>query len=96
MTYPVDAGNDPAAIEADIARTRASLDRKLHALEDKLNPRTHIENVKAKLDPRPHAQWAAVAAVAVGTWMTITGLRRYRFSRVRGMDDPDLADMMGE
>lgn len=96
MSYPVDARNDPAAIEAEIARTRASLDRKLHALEARLNPRTRLAEVRARLDPRPYTQWAAVAAVAVGTWMAVSGLRRYRFSRAGGMDDPFLADMMGE
>lgn len=96
MTYPVGDSNDPVALQADIARTRASLDRKLHELEYRLNPKVKIAQIKSRLDPRPYSGWIAIAAVAAGAWMTIAGVRRYRFSNGRGMDDPNVAEMMGE
>jgi hypothetical protein len=96
MSYSAGVDHDPAAIEAEIARTRASLDRKLHALEDRLNPRVRMSELTTKLDPRPYTVWAALAAVAVGAWMTLSGLRRYRFARRPGIGDIEIADMMGE
>ena len=96
MSYPLSDSNDPVALQADIARTRASLDRKLHELEYRLNPKIKLAQIKSRLDPRPYSGWLALAAVAAGAWMTIAGVRRYRFANRRGIDDPYVGEMMGE
>lgn len=96
MSYPVGASDDPAVLQAEIARTRASLDRKLSELEYRLNPKVKFAQLKTRLDPRPYTGWIAAGAIAAGVWMMVAGLRRYRFARRPGMDDPSMADMMGE
>ena len=87
--------NDPAVLEAEIARTRASLDSKLQELERRFSPRERLAEVRARLDPRPYAGWAAVAAVAAGTWMAVSGVRR-RYRNDSVMSDEDAAEMLGE
>lgn len=73
---------DPEVIEAEITRTRASLDRKLHELERRLSPAHRFaqvrEQVRERIDVGPIAAWGAVAAVAVGSVMAVSGLRRAR------------------
>jgi hypothetical protein len=71
-----------AAIESDIARTRASLDRKLSELERRLAP-DHVkaelkQALKRRLDPEPYFGWIATGLVAVGGWMAVRGARRHR------------------
>ena len=83
-------------IEADIARTRASLNRKLIELEKRLSPSHQIAQVKARynprrLDPRPYPEWIAVAAVAVGT---VLALRGWRQARAPLADETDLEDVI--
>jgi hypothetical protein len=88
-------GRDPAAIEAEIHRTRHSLDRKIEELERRFSPRYRWNQLRAGFDGAPMASWGAVAAVATGAWLAISGLRRYRFtSDGEALNDP--ADMMGE
>jgi hypothetical protein len=67
---------DPAAIEAEIVRTRAALHRKLHELERRLNPKTRVEEVRQKLNPGPYLGWAALVAVASGLLLSVAGWRR--------------------
>jgi hypothetical protein len=71
-----------AAIESDIARTRASLDRKLGEIERRLAP-AHVkaelkQALKRRLDPDPYLGWIATGLVAVGGWMAVRGARRHR------------------
>ncbi|PYR90768.1 MAG: hypothetical protein DMF84_19205 [Acidobacteria bacterium] len=71
-----------AAIESDIVRTRASLDRKLHEIERRLAP-DHVkaelkQALKRRLDPDPYFGWIATGLVAVGGWMAVRGARRHR------------------
>jgi hypothetical protein len=72
----------PAEIEGEIAATRQSLDRKLHELEKRLDPRYQWAelrgNVEERLASAPVAAWGALAAVAVGIWIAFWGLRRQR------------------
>jgi len=86
----------PAEIEAHIQETRASLDRKLSALEDKLSPREQLARVKARvgrLDRDAVAGWAAVGAVAAGAALALNGWRRYH-ANGRGLPEEDLADVV--
>jgi hypothetical protein len=71
-----------AAIESDIVRKRASLDRKLHEIERRLAP-DHVkaelkEALKRRIDPEPYLGWIATGLVAVGGWMAVRGARRHR------------------
>lgn len=70
------------AIESDIVRTRASLDRKLSEIERRLAP-AHVKAelkhaLKRRLDPEPYLGWIATGLVAVGGWMAVRGARRHR------------------
>ncbi len=75
---------EPAEIEAEIARTRESLDRKLHEIERRLDPRRQWAQVRSRLET-PVATLGAVVAIAVGTWMAVSGLRRYYGTHERDM-----------
>jgi hypothetical protein len=91
-----EATREFAEIEADIARTRASLNRKLQELEQRLSPTERLSQVKARLDPkrldpRPYPEWIAVAAVVVGAAMAVTGWRRSRHVET---DDADLDEVV--
>jgi hypothetical protein len=78
---------DPTApeltvIQSDIARTRASLDRKLAEIERRIAP-DHVKAelkhaLKRRLNPEPYLAWIATGLVAVGGWMAVRGARRYR------------------
>ncbi len=72
----------PEQIESEIAATRASLDRKLTELDKRLDPRRRWHELRGNLRDRltspPVAAWSAVAAVAAGSWMAVSGLRRRR------------------
>ena len=70
------------AMESDIARKRASLDRKLNEIERRLAP-DHVKAelkhaLKRRLDPEPYLGWIATGLVAVGGWMAVRGVRRHR------------------
>lgn len=93
--------NDPAVIEREIAHTRASLQRKLDELQQRLNPRERVraeaERVKAavrNVDPKPYTGAAALAAVGIGAAMAVRGLRRRNHHD--GAIVPDAADLAGE
>jgi hypothetical protein len=71
-----------AAIENDIIRKRASLDRKLTEIERRLAP-DHVkaelkQALKRRIDPEPYLGWIATGLVAVGGWMAVRGARRHR------------------
>lgn len=96
MSTVEDTPREFAEIEADIARTRASLNRKIQELEKRLSPSERVAEVKRRLDPRrldprPYPEWMAVGAIALGACLAITGWRR---SRVRVADDTDLEDVI--
>lgn len=87
---------DVTAIEADIARTRASLNRRLQELESRLSPGERLAQVKSSLDlrrfdPRPHPEWIAVAMVTLGAGLALAGWRR---SRQPGLDEADLEELV--
>ena len=76
-------------IEAEIAATRQSLDRKLQELDRRLNPSYRWTDLKARLEtvPGTAAAWGAVAAIAAGTWMAASGLRRARAGNGHAVTD---------
>ncbi|HEX5474153.1 MAG TPA: DUF3618 domain-containing protein [Vicinamibacterales bacterium] len=80
---------EPAEIQAHIEHTRASLDRKLNELQHRLNPRVQFDRIKEEIRERPVAGWAAVGAVAAGTWMAISGLRHRRRTATNAVADVD-------
>lgn len=67
----------PDEIELSIEQTRASLDRKLAAIERRLSPREQLSRMRRQIHPDEYVGWAAVGAVLTGTWMAISGWRRY-------------------
>jgi hypothetical protein len=71
-----------AAIESDIIRKRAALDRKLTEIERRLAPDYVKAELKQalgrRLDPEPYLGWIATGLVAVGGWMAVRGVRRHR------------------
>jgi hypothetical protein len=87
---------NPAEIEAEIVRTRASLHEKLHELERRLNPKARVRDVRRRLNPEPYIGWVAVVAIAAGMMMCVAGWRRYRTVPAGTLDDPATAEMMGE
>jgi hypothetical protein len=96
MSTTAEAPRDVAAIEADIARTRASLNRRLQELEHRLSPSERLAEVKARLDPRhldprPYPEWMAVAFVAIGAGLALAGWRR---SRRAALDEADLDEVV--
>jgi hypothetical protein len=96
MSTTAEAPREFAAIEADIARTRASLNRKLQELESRLSPSERLARVKSRLDlrrldPRPHPEWLAVAAVVAGSLLALAGWRR---SRPAALDEADLEELV--
>lgn len=66
----------PDEIEAQISQTRASLDRKLEELEHRLSPREQLQRVTSRIHPEQYVAWAAVGAVAAGTYLAIRGWRQ--------------------
>jgi hypothetical protein len=84
----------PEQIEGEIAATRQSLDRKLHEIEKRLDPRRQWDAMRGTLRERltspPVAAWGAVAAVAAGSWMAVSGLRRHRMEPDGHELEPDL------
>jgi hypothetical protein len=76
MTYELQ-DRTPEEIQSQIAETRASLDRKLQELEHRLSPRERLQRVAAHLHPEQFAPWAAVGAIATGTYLAVRGWRRY-------------------
>jgi hypothetical protein len=96
MSTMAEAPRDVAAIEADIARTRASLNRRLQELEHRLSPAERFAEVKSrldirKLDPRPYPEWIAVGAIVTGTVLALAGWRR---SRQPALDVADLQELV--
>ena len=89
MMMPDTQERDPAAIEAEIARRRASLDRKLEEIEQRLirNPQQRWIEVRERIENFPFAAWGAVAAVVAGSCMAVSGLRRVRTRNGDGADD---------
>ena len=92
MTLHERLDNDPARIEGEIARTRASLRNKIEELQHRLSPRERVREVAHRMDPRPYAGVAALAAVGLGTGMVVKHYRHRR--RANGLPDP--CDTMGE
>lgn len=86
----------PAEIEANIAATRASLDRKLHDLEARLSPRARFIELRARVRPQDYLGLAAVAAIATGAAMAVRGLRRTRREDPTLLDDVELATIVCE
>jgi hypothetical protein len=78
------AKQSPDQIESRIETTRASLNRKLGELERRLAPRAQVESLRreAQAHTPQLLAWGAVAAVAMGTAMVVSGWRR-----TRGADD---------
>jgi hypothetical protein len=79
-----------AAIESDILRTRASLDRKLSEIERRLAP-DHVKAelkhaLKRRVNPEPYLGWIATGLVAVGGWMAVRGARRHRGFELPAVD----------
>jgi hypothetical protein len=83
MNYRYDtSAPQMAAIESDIVRTRASLDRKLSEIERRLAP-DHVKAelkhaLKRRVNPEPYLGWIATGLVAVGGFMAVRGARRHR------------------
>lgn len=81
MTTDLDTpAPDLVALQADIAETRAALERKIEEIERRLDPRRLTAKVRGKLDPQRYLGWIALAAVAVGSIMAARGLRPSRES----------------
>jgi hypothetical protein len=66
----------PREIESRIEEKRADLDRKLEELEQRLSPRQQFQRMKARIHPQPYIGWAAIGAVAAGTYLAVNGWRR--------------------
>jgi hypothetical protein len=95
MSTTAEAPREFAAIEADIARTRASLNSRLQELESRLSPSERLARVKSRLDlrrldPRPHPEWMAVGLVALGAALALAGWRR----RPPALDEADLEELL--
>jgi hypothetical protein len=84
----------PERIEAEIAARRASLEEKLHELERRMSPKEQFRRLRAKANPDPYMGLAAMAAVATGACLAVTGWRRCH--RADNSARYDYADMMGE
>jgi hypothetical protein len=87
----------PEEIQTHIARTRASLDAKIHELERRLSPREQMARVRSQLNPEPYLGWIAATAVAAGAVLAFRGLRR---SHQNGewldvLADPAAAELLG-
>ena len=67
----------PAEIESRIEQKRASLDRKLRALDYKLSPREQLHRVRDRVNADSVLGWAAVGAVATGALLAVNGWRRH-------------------
>lgn len=96
MSPTLNPPREVTEIEGDIARTRASLNRRLQELEHRLSPGEKLAQVKSRLDvrrfdPRPHPEWIAAGAVALGSVLALAGWRR---SRSAAIDEADLEDVV--
>jgi hypothetical protein len=79
----------PAEIESRIEEKRADLERKLEQLEKRLSPREQFQRMKARIDPERYIGWAALGAVATGTYLAVNGWRRaHRSSNGAAMSPP--------
>jgi hypothetical protein len=80
MTSAELAKQAPDVIESEIEMTRASLDRRISELERRLDPRRRVQSVRHELDARAPQllAWGALAAIATGTAMAVSGWRRVR------------------
>ena len=83
----------PAEIESRIEQKRASLDRKLSALEHKLSPREQLHRVKDRVNTESVMGWAAVGAVAAGALLAVNGWRRHHGADGHVEIEDDLADI---
>jgi hypothetical protein len=73
----------PEQMQRDIRARRVALDEKVHEIERRLSPTARLHDLKSDLQARVSqvdrdsaAVWGAVAAVAIGACMAITGWRR--------------------
>ena len=81
----------PEEIERSIAARRESLKEKLHEIEQRLSPGERIRQVRERIDPEAFVPWAAVGAIATGTWLAARGLKR-RHSNNGAVDEMDAVD----
>jgi hypothetical protein len=96
MSTTADTTREFERIENDIARTRASLNRRIQELEQRLSPTERLAQVKSsldprRLDPRLHPEWLAVGAIALGSALAFAGWRR---SRTAVLDEGDLEEVV--
>jgi hypothetical protein len=73
--------NQPSdVIESEIEMTRASLDRRLVELERRLDPRPRFRLLRKEIQARAPQMyaWSAVAAVATGAALAMSGWRNLR------------------
>ena len=96
MSTTSDTTREFERIELDIARTRASLNRRIQALEHRLSPSERLAQVKSSLDPRrfdprPYPEWMAVGAIALGIVLAFAGWRR---TREAAIDEADLEEVV--
>lgn len=80
MTSAELANQPPDVIESEIEMTRASLDRKIGELGRRLDPRRQVQSLKKEMRARAPRllAWSAVAAVAAGTALAVSGWRKMR------------------
>ena len=83
----------PAEIESRIEQKRASLDRKLTALEHKLSPREQLHRVTDRVNAEAVLGWAAVGAVATGALLAVNGWRRHHGANGHVETENDLAGL---
>ena len=96
MIGATDTMQNPEAIQAQIAHTRASLEAKIHELERRLSPREQVAWVKSQLTPEPYLGCIAATAVAAGVALAVRGWRRSHHRSVALLDDPAAVEMTGE
>jgi hypothetical protein len=68
----------PEEIQSQITQTRASLDAKVYELERRLSPRARLQQLKSQAGDDRTIAWAAVAAVATGAGLALSGWRKTR------------------
>jgi hypothetical protein len=79
----------PEEIQSQIAETRASLDAKVYELERRLSPKARLQQLRSQASDDRTVAWAAVAAVATGAGLALTGWRKVRASAANGSDTVD-------
>lgn len=96
MTSAELAKQSPDVIESEIEITRASLDRKLGELERRIDPRRRVQSLKREMQERaPQVlAWSAVAAVAAGSAMAMSGWRKARHAG--GADEMSLCGCIAD